>query len=83
MLAQQVLVRAGNTSAAAVARVCAPTNASAFVMRGDSTAAKYPISGTGLRLLLASPGFQTMLATEGVLRRDWDLPEEDHAWAHL
>lgn len=25
----------------------------------------------------------TMLAAEAVLRRDWDRPEEDEAWAHL
>jgi hypothetical protein len=25
----------------------------------------------------------TMFATEAVLRRDWDRPEEDAAWAHL
>ena len=25
----------------------------------------------------------TMLAAEAVLRRDWDRPEEDAAWAHL
>ena len=25
----------------------------------------------------------TMLASEDVLRRDWDRPEEDAAWAHL
>jgi hypothetical protein len=25
----------------------------------------------------------TMLASEEVLRRDWDSPEEDEAWAHL
>jgi len=25
----------------------------------------------------------TMLASEDVLRRDWDTPEEDVAWAHL
>ena len=25
----------------------------------------------------------TMLASEAVLRRDWDRPEEDSAWAHL
>ena len=24
-----------------------------------------------------------MLASEAVLRRDWDTPEEDTAWAHL
>ena len=25
----------------------------------------------------------TMFASEAVLRRDWDRPEEDAAWAHL
>jgi hypothetical protein len=26
---------------------------------------------------------ETMLASEAILRRDWDRPEEDAAWAHL
>ena len=30
-----------------------------------------------------SEAFQTMLASEAVLRRDWDRPEEDAAWADL
>ena len=30
-----------------------------------------------------SETFQTMLASEQVLRRDWDTPEEDAAWADL
>ncbi|MDZ7361872.1 MAG: DUF2281 domain-containing protein [candidate division KSB1 bacterium] len=30
-----------------------------------------------------SDAFQTMLASEAVLRRDWDRPEEDEAWADL
>jgi hypothetical protein len=30
-----------------------------------------------------SASFQTMLASEAVLRRDWDSPEEDAAWADL
>jgi len=30
-----------------------------------------------------SEAFQTMLASEAVLRRDWDRPEEDIAWASL
>lgn len=34
-------------------------------------------------LLTDSDAFQTMLASEVVLRRDWDTPEEDAAWAHL
>jgi hypothetical protein len=32
---------------------------------------------------LASEAFQTMLASEPVLRRDWDRPEEDEAWRDL
>ena len=30
-----------------------------------------------------SEAFRTMLASEAVLRRDWDRPEEDEAWASL
>lgn len=30
-----------------------------------------------------SEAYQTMLASESVLRRDWNLPEEDDAWANL
>jgi len=30
-----------------------------------------------------SESFQTMLASEFVLRREWDTPEEDEAWASL
>ena len=26
---------------------------------------------------------ETMVASESMLRRDWDTPEEDEAWAHL
>ena len=32
---------------------------------------------------MTSESFQTMLASEAVLRRDWDLPEEDEEWADL
>jgi len=32
---------------------------------------------------LASESFQTMLASEPVLRRDWERSEEEEAWAHL
>ncbi len=31
----------------------------------------------------ATKSFEFMLATEAVLRRDWDRPEEDAAWANL
>ncbi len=30
-----------------------------------------------------SEAYQTMLASEEVLSRDWDRPEEDEAWADL
>jgi hypothetical protein len=30
-----------------------------------------------------SESWQTMVASEAVLRRDWDRPEEDRAWADL
>jgi len=30
-----------------------------------------------------SDAFLMMLASEVVLRRDWDTPEEDEAWANL
>ncbi len=30
-----------------------------------------------------SEALQTMLATEAVLRRDWDRSEEEHAWTDL
>ena len=30
-----------------------------------------------------SEAFQSMLASEQVLARDWDTPEEDAAWADL
>ncbi len=31
----------------------------------------------------SSEAYQTMLASERVLAKDWDTPEEDEAWAHL
>ncbi len=31
----------------------------------------------------ATSAYQTMLASESVLARDWDKPEEDAAWANL
>lgn len=37
----------------------------------------------GMGLPFKSESFQTMLASEQVLKRDWDTPEEDEAWAHL
>lgn len=32
---------------------------------------------------VASESFQTMLASEHALRRDWDRPEEEAAWASV
>ncbi|HLA05829.1 MAG TPA: hypothetical protein VJ022_00175 [Anaerolineales bacterium] len=36
-----------------------------------------------MRQLLKAEAYQTMLASEIVLRADWDSPEEDEAWADL
>ena len=42
-----------------------------------------PILQFKMRQLLKSEAYQTMLASESVLRADWDSPEEDEAWADL
>jgi len=39
-------------------------------------------TGQALREAASEP-YQTMLASESILRRDWDRPEEDAAWANL
>jgi hypothetical protein len=31
----------------------------------------------------SSDALQTMLASESILRRDWEQPEEEEAWANL
>ncbi len=36
-----------------------------------------------MQQMLRLEGFQTMLASELVLSKDWDTPEEDEAWADL
>jgi len=38
--------------------------------------------GPTLRETMSEP-YQTMLVSESILRRDWDRPEEDTAWANL
>ncbi len=38
--------------------------------------------GQALRETISEP-YQTMLASESILQRDWDRPEEDAAWANL
>jgi len=45
----------------------------------------YLLNREGAELLETtdSGSFQTMLASEQVLRRDWDRPEEDAAWSDL
>jgi hypothetical protein len=40
-------------------------------------------SNPALREAGTSYSLDTMLASEGVLARDWDTPEEDAAWADL
>lgn len=38
---------------------------------------------TLLSLRFSLESYQTMLASERVLRKDWDQPEEDEAWQNL
>ncbi len=40
-------------------------------------------TGTQSEFGPASEAFQTMVASEAVLTRDWNRPEEDLAWADL
>jgi hypothetical protein len=44
------------------------------------TASLVPQTDTAVWL---SEGHQTMIASERVLARDWNRPEEDDAWANL
>jgi len=36
-----------------------------------------------MQTVTISEPYQTMLASESILQRDWDRPEEDAAWANL
>lgn len=36
-----------------------------------------------LKRIAGSESYQTMLLSEDILRKDWDTPEEDEAWANL
>jgi hypothetical protein len=49
----------------------------------DKLAAVYGFISYLIERRESSEAFQTMLASEGVLSRDWDTPEEDEAWADL
>ena len=72
---------------------CVPTNSTATASDVVITyspahrAQSYPVSANIAFPKPAAPpwseAFETMLASEEVLRRDWDTPEEDEAWAHL
>jgi hypothetical protein len=44
----------------------------------------FPMSvGARREILNEDSSRLTMFASEAVLRREWDTPEEDEAWAHL
>lgn len=49
-------------------------------MQDRATRLEWIIQKSGL---FQSDAIQTMFASEMVLRRDWDTPEEDEAWADL
>ena len=45
--------------------------------------AQTPISENSRKMEKMSTAWEMMLASESILRRDWDSPEEDEAWADL
>ncbi len=49
----------------------------------DKLAVVYEFISYLLERRASSEAFQTMLASDDVLSRDWDTPEEDEAWADL
>lgn len=59
-----------------------------FDERFTSTTAKRFVFITVARTIALPPpayseAFETMLASEDVLRKEWDTPEEDEAWENL
>jgi hypothetical protein len=66
----------------AQSKVCAINyNNKQFVDMQDHTArSEWLISNRGI---VRSDAMLTMLASENVLRKEWDSPEEDDAWADL
>ncbi len=36
-----------------------------------------------INIQIESESYKTMLASEKVLSKDWNTPDEDEAWAHL
>lgn len=43
----------------------------------------YALGGSGVLELAEDSSRLTMFASEAVLGREWNTPEEDEAWAHL
>ncbi len=60
-----------------------PAEKLAFVYDFINFLSEREMSKTMLREVGKSYAIDTMLASEAILRRDWDSPEEDEAWANL
>ena len=56
---------------------------SAAIAKDPSTLASQADLKSRLAKLLQSEAYQTMLASQSTLRKEWDQPEEDEAWANL
>lgn len=69
------------TSTAVYSTVVVVTGQSNFIYLDFSRLA--PQNAKPQQENLFSEAYQTMLASEAVLSRDWNSPEEDAAWANL
>jgi hypothetical protein len=62
----------------------ASSNTLGFIHEHDSDASGWRAGRDRSRITSVLPdAVQTMLASEAVLRQEWDTPEEDEAWADL
>lgn len=73
-------VRLPMTSAPAAIRIQIVTALESYLYSNDLSDI---ISHRIIRNPPLSEAYQMMLASEAVLARDWDQPEEDEAWANL
>ena len=70
------------TSGRATIRVHITTDIETYIS-SDALSGDIVISHRIRRRPSVSAAYQTMLASEAVLARDWNQPEEDEAWADL
>jgi antitoxin component of MazEF toxin-antitoxin module len=75
------LVPIGNSKGIRIPKVL--LEESGIVKDVEIKASKGMIKIIPVRPLVKKRASETALLSESILRRDWDRPEEDKAWAHL